>query len=72
MSADVWFRRDIANALLSSYENKRQTIEMVGGARDTQYLAGARDMTAALALVFGISPAEVIPSDMPQLKNGNR
>jgi len=62
ISADVWFQRDLANALLSVYAGKVQTLEMFGDdKRATAYHAGIRDTISALALLLGISPAAVIP-----------
>ena len=70
MSADVFFKRDIANHLLAAYNGKVQTLAMFGDdPRGAAYLAGIRDVVASLALSFGISPALVIPdgANMTQL-----
>ena len=74
MSSDVWFRRDIGNALLATYESKAQTLAMFGDdPKSSAYLAGIRDTLSTLALMFGISPALVIPerTGAPQLDRGN-
>ena len=45
MSADVWFKRDIANALLATYQAARETSYAIGGndtARTASYQAGYR------------------------------
>lgn len=64
MSADVWFKRDIANALLATYQSARETTYAVGGddkARIAVFHAGYRSAISTMALFFGISPATVIP-----------
>ena len=75
ISADVWFKRDIANALLSVYAGKVQTLEMFGSDEKAgMYHAGVRDTISALALSFGINPGLVL-SDQDaalQLNNGYR
>ena len=66
MSADVWFKRDIANALLATYQAARETSYAVGGndtVRMASYHAGYRSAISTLALFFGISPALVLPDD---------
>jgi len=72
MSADVWFKRDIANALLATYQAARETSNALGGtdkARMAVYNAGYRSALSTMALFFGISPSLVIPEaqDYPQL-----
>jgi len=62
MSADVWFKQDIANALLAAYNSKAQTLALFGDGREAaMYRAGCRDIVADLALLFGINPAAVLP-----------
>lgn len=69
MSADVWFKRDIANALLATYQSAQEAVNVIG-TTDTQriavFQAGYRSAISTLALFFGISPALVIPeSNIP-------
>ena len=64
MAADVWLRRDIANALMAAYQAAQETTIAVGGAdpmRTAAYHAGYRSAISTLALFFGISPALVLP-----------
>lgn len=66
MSADVWFKRDIANALLATYQAARETSCAVGGndsIRMASFQAGYRSAISTVALFFGISPAFVMPDD---------
>lgn len=66
MSADVWFKRDIANALLATYQAARETSYAIGGndtARTASYHAGYRSAISTMALFFGISPALVLPEE---------
>jgi len=62
MSADVWFKRDIANALLATYQAAAETSLVMGedDSRRLLYLAGYRSAISTLALFFGISPALVL------------
>jgi len=73
MSADVYFRKDIAQALLATYQAARETSNTIGGtdrAKIAAYHAGYRTAISTLALFFGISPGEVLPEPpgYPQLK----
>ena len=64
MSMSVWFREDIANALLATYHATCETNNATGGedtARTAAYFAGYRTAISTLALMFGISPSLVIP-----------
>lgn len=64
MSSDVWFRRDIGNALLAAYQGAQETTYAIGGGdqvRTAAYHAGYRSAISTLALFFGISPALVLP-----------
>ncbi len=66
MSADVYFKRDIANALLATYQSARETAYAIGSddaARVAVYHAGYRSAISTLALFFGISPAMVLPEE---------
>jgi hypothetical protein len=66
MSADVWFKRDIANALLATYQSARETSYAIGSddtARVAVFHAGYRSAISTLALFFGISPAMVLPEE---------
>lgn len=66
MSADVWFKRDIANALLATYQSARETSYAVGSddtARVAMFHAGYRSAISTMALFFGISPALVLPDE---------
>jgi len=75
MSSDVYFQRDLAQALRATYEGKIQTLAMFGdGPHAVQYHAGVRDTIAALAILWGISPAMVIPrvADVVQIASDNR
>ncbi len=68
MSADIYFKRDIANALLATYQSARETSYAVG-CDDTErlavYHAGYRSAISTLALFFGIAPAQVLPEETP-------
>lgn len=82
MSADVWFKRDIANALLATYQSAQETSNAIG-TNDTQrisiYRAGYRSAISTMALFFGIAPALVLPDEQQwggitsrfQLPDGN-
>lgn len=64
MSADVWLKRDIANALLAAYQAARETSCAIGGAdpvRTASFHAGYRSALSTVALFFGIAPGLVIP-----------
>ncbi len=65
MSADVWLKRDIANALLATYQSMRETAVVVGGggdpARTAAFHAGYRAAISTVALFFGIEPGMVLP-----------
>ena len=66
MSADVWFKRDIANALLATYQAARETSYAIGGdltVRMASFHAGYRSAISTMALFFGISPALVLPDN---------
>jgi len=66
MSADVWFKRDIANALLATYQAARATSYAVGSsdtARTAVFHAGYRSAISTMALFFGIAPAMVLPDE---------
>lgn len=66
MSADVWFKRDIANALLAAYQAARETSCVTGDADSVQTIcfhAGYRSAISTVALFFGISPAFVLPEE---------
>jgi len=66
MSADVYFKRDIANALLATYQSARETAYAIGSddtARVAMFHAGYRSAISTLALFFGISPALVLPDE---------
>lgn len=71
--AGCWFKADIANALLATYQSQTQGVRMFGGnSKESKiYLAGVRDVISTIALSFGISPALVIPdagNGYPQLE----
>ena len=76
MSADVWFKRDIANALLATYQAACETSYAIGGndtVRIASFHAGYRSAISTLALFFGISPAMVLPEQgAPRLEHGSR
>jgi len=64
MSADVWLKRDIANALTAAYQAARETSCGIGGAdpvRAASFHAGYRSALSTVALFFGIAPGLVIP-----------
>ncbi len=64
MSADVWLKRDIANALMAAYQAARETSCAIGGAdpvRTASFHAGYRSALSTVALFFGIAPGLVIP-----------
>lgn len=66
MSADVWFKRDIANALLATYQSAKETSCVIGSSdkqRIAVFHAGYRSAISTMALFFGISPALVIPDE---------
>ena len=58
MSAGVYFREDIANALLGTAQSMTETVYAVGG-DDTQriaaFQAGHRSAISTMALFFGTS-----------------
>ena len=60
MSADVWFKGDIANAMLGTYNAIVQS-SLASGHDNPAFFAGVRTVIASLALNFGISPSLVIP-----------
>ncbi|GEM_PF-7080057 len=63
---DVWVKRDIANALMATYQAARETSFAVGsrdGARAAMFHAGYRSAISTMALFFGISPALVLPDE---------
>lgn len=64
MSAGVYFREDVANALLATYQAACETSYAIGGddkVRTASFHAGYRSAISTLALFFGISPALVLP-----------
>jgi hypothetical protein len=66
MSADVWLKRDIANALLAAYQAARETSCAIGGVdpvRMASFHAGYRSALSTVALFFGIAPGLVIPDN---------
>jgi hypothetical protein len=66
MSADVWLKRDIANALLAAYQAARETSCAIGGVdpvRMASFHAGYRSALSTVALFFGIAPGLVIPEN---------
>ena len=74
MSADVWFKRDIANALLATYQAAVETTYAIGGddtVRTAAFHAGYRSAISTLALFFGISPELVLPdrANLPQISD---
>lgn len=58
MSADVWFKRDIQNALLSVSASGLEIARVSG---DTSYLQGYLAAIRATALIFGIPAGAVLP-----------
>jgi hypothetical protein len=75
MSADVYFKKDIANALLAAYQATRETSVALGcddSVRLTFFHAGYRSAISTLALFFGISPALVLPEEpnLAQITHG--
>ena len=58
MAADVWFKRDIANALTACAVAGQEAAGMCG---NVEYLRGHTAAVRMLALTFGISPQAVIP-----------
>lgn len=65
MSADVWFKRDIANALLATYQSVQETNAAIGNGDSAKFIAGYRSAISTMALFFGISPGQVIPEQQP-------
>jgi hypothetical protein len=66
MSADVWLKRDIANALLAAYQAACETSCALGGTdpiRTASFHAGYRSALSTVALFFGIAPGLVIPDN---------
>lgn len=59
MSADVWFKRDIAQILLSNWQATANAMA-ASGAPNMAYVTGYRAAVASVALAFGIEPALVI------------
>lgn len=70
MAADVWFRRDIANALMAAYQAAMDG-QAASGQPNQAYLAGQRAAIGTLALFFGISPALVLP-EVTATRRGER
>lgn len=63
---DVWVKRDIANALMATYQAARETSFAVGsrdGTRAAIFHAGYRSAISTMALFFGIAPALVLPDE---------
>jgi len=60
VSADVYFKRDIANAMLGTYQAITQA-GIAAGNNNSAFYAGVRTVLSSLALNFGISPALVLP-----------
>jgi hypothetical protein len=61
--ANLYQTRDIAHALLASYQAAQQT--MIATTPNPQYLAGYRAALATVALFFGIAPGLVLPDPSP-------
>ena len=64
MSAGVYFREDIANALLGTAQSMTETSSAIGGGdtvRTAAFHAGHRSAISTMALFFGISPGLVLP-----------
>lgn len=64
MSAEIWLKKDIANALLAAYQSMRETSNAVGSAdpvRTAAFYAGCRTALSTVALIFGIAPGLVLP-----------
>lgn len=73
MSADVWFKRDIANALLATYQSARETTYAIGSddsSRIAVFHAGYRSAISTMALFFGISPGLVLPDEPRSHRTG--
>ena len=72
MSSDVWFREDIANALLATYHATCETGCAMGSddsVRAAAFFAGYRTAISTLALFFGISPGDVLPkTNIPRIE----
>ena len=66
MAGDVWFKRDIINALTSSSQAGHMAAQM---SANVEFLRGYRAAIENVALHFGIAPALVLPPgrDPPQL-----
>ena len=79
MAADIWLKRDIANALLAAYQSAQETSYAIGGGdpgRAAAFMAGHRAALSTVALFFGIAPGLVMPEmgpaeDTPQLERRN-
>ena len=74
MSADVYFKKDIANALLATYQSARETTCAIGSddtAQIAMFHAGYRAAISTLALFFGISPAAVLPDEPPSYRTAS-
>ncbi len=59
MSADVWLRRDIANALTAADQAMRETMTATA-AEGAAYARGYRAALSVVALFFGIAPGQVL------------
>ena len=59
ISADIWFKRDVANALQATAQAGLEIAAQGDG--HSQYLVGYRAAISTLALFFGIAPALVLP-----------
>lgn len=61
MSSDVWFKRDVTNALLATSHAGHEISIM--NDNTSQFLRGYRSAISTMALFFGISPALVMPEE---------
>jgi len=70
MSADIWFKRDIQNALVATAMAGMEA----GLYRDAEYMRGFCSAVRMLSLMFGIAPTLVLPAEqaMPQLLESER
>ena len=68
MSAEIYLKKDIANALLASVQAARETASALGcsdRSRLAAYEAGYKAAISTVALFFGISPGLVLPEQAP-------
>lgn len=65
MSADVWFKQDVVNALLAASQAGHMAASM---GNNPEFLKGYRMAIENLALSFGVSSELVLPPASPNVR----